>query len=305
MLIPSFGFTCPVPFNTLCLMYKPAWHLDLFRNPGLPYNKAIRRRHWNNTLNNFWNLQPIDSTKQYVEHTLNIWRDFSVPFEIYISSALPSTPWNKWTSLACWVIVKDLPSCALQKSTFNINRLGILRHALHVISHESQNLEDRNKVEPLSHLFHPTSPTKIILNTWGHISAWVMSQIPHSSIYWYFPALQSNMFNIWRKLACGVIIANLPRFDLTRQNASFIICEKFPRGVILLIYPPLYLQNRTFYKTPGSTYEPARHPESCLKCLFFPYSNTLNKWTELAPRAMFGIYAHCTHHTQQYIRQMD
>ena len=146
---------------------------------------------------------------------------------------------------------------------------------------------------------------KNILNTWGHISAWVMSQIPHSSIYWYFPALQSNMFNIWRKLACGVIIANLPRFDLTRQNASFIICEKFPRGVILLIYPPLYLQNRTFCKTPGSTYEPARHPESCLKCLLFPYSNTLNKWTELAPRAMFGIYAHCTHHTQQYIRQMD
>ena len=120
----------------------------------------------NNTFNNFWNLQPIDSTKQYVEHTLNIWRDFSVPFEIYISSALPSTPWNKWTSLACWVIVKDLPSCALQKSTFNINRLGILRHALHVISHESQNLEDRNKVEPLSHLFHPTSPTKKI--SWTH-----------------------------------------------------------------------------------------------------------------------------------------
>ena len=88
------------------------------------------------------------------------------PFEIDISSTLPSTPWNKWTSLACWVIVKDLPSCALQKSTFNINRLGILRHALHVISHESQNLEDRNKVEPLSHLFHPTSPTKKI--SWTH-----------------------------------------------------------------------------------------------------------------------------------------
>ena len=49
-----------------CLMYKPAWHLDLFRNPGLPYNKAIRRRHWKNTLNNFWNLQPIASTKQYL-----------------------------------------------------------------------------------------------------------------------------------------------------------------------------------------------------------------------------------------------
>ena len=160
-------------------MYKPAWHLDLFRNPGLPYNKAICRRHWKNTLNNFWNLQPIDSTKQYVEHTLNIWRDFSVPFEIYISSTLPSTPWNKWTSLACWVIVKDLPSCALQKSTFNINRLGILRHALHAISHESQNLEDRNKVEPLSHLFHPTSPTKKYLEHMrAHLSLSHVSNSP-------------------------------------------------------------------------------------------------------------------------------
>ena len=90
MLIPSFGFTCPVPFNTLCLMYKPAWHLDLFRNPGLPYNKAIRRWHWKNTLNISWISQPIDFTK-YVEHTLNILRDFACRLMIGISVPLKFT----------------------------------------------------------------------------------------------------------------------------------------------------------------------------------------------------------------------
>ena len=44
---------------------------------------------------------------------------------------LASTPFNKWTNLACWVIVKDLLPCALQKYTFKVvqqtNRFGILR----------------------------------------------------------------------------------------------------------------------------------------------------------------------------------
>ena len=44
---------------------------------------------------------------------------------------LASTPFNKWTHLACWVIVKDLLPCALQKYTFKVvqqtNLFGILR----------------------------------------------------------------------------------------------------------------------------------------------------------------------------------
>ena len=45
---------------------------------------------------------------------------------------LASTPFNKWTNLACWVIVEDLLPCALQKYTFKVvqqtNLFGILRH---------------------------------------------------------------------------------------------------------------------------------------------------------------------------------
>ena len=44
---------------------------------------------------------------------------------------LASTPFNKWTNLACWVIVKDLLPCALQKYTFKVvqqtNLFGMLR----------------------------------------------------------------------------------------------------------------------------------------------------------------------------------
>ena len=44
---------------------------------------------------------------------------------------LASTPFNKWTNLACWVIVNDLLPCALQKYTFKVvqqtNLFGILR----------------------------------------------------------------------------------------------------------------------------------------------------------------------------------
>ena len=35
---------------------------------------------------------------------------------------LASTPFNKWTNLACWVIAEDLLPCALQKYTFKVNK---------------------------------------------------------------------------------------------------------------------------------------------------------------------------------------
>ena len=54
MLIHSFGFTCPVPYETLCLVYEPAWHLYLCQNvPCLPLQQ-------DNTLNT-WKERHLES----------------------------------------------------------------------------------------------------------------------------------------------------------------------------------------------------------------------------------------------------
>ena len=54
MLMHSFGFTCPVPYETLCLVYEPAWHLYLCQNvPCLPL-------HQDNTLNT-WKERHLES----------------------------------------------------------------------------------------------------------------------------------------------------------------------------------------------------------------------------------------------------
>ena len=127
--------------------------------------------------------------------------------------------------------------------------------------------------------------------------------LSHFSSYQFFnlfpfSVLQSNMFNVGRKLTRGIVVANLP--PSTLQNNTFIVCGKLPRGVILKIYPPLEPSKPYGWfniwrkvtcwviaidlpsgplQTPCSTYEPTWHPESCLKCLYLPLqqSKTLNE----------------------------
>ena len=68
MLMHSFGFTCPVPYETLCLVYETAWHLYLCQKMFLafPCIKTIRWTHGKKgILSHFWNLQSLDPTKQY------------------------------------------------------------------------------------------------------------------------------------------------------------------------------------------------------------------------------------------------
>ena len=61
MLIHSFGFTCPVPYETLCLVYEPAWHLYLYQNvPCLPLQQ-------DNTLNT-WKERHLESFLKFTAH---------------------------------------------------------------------------------------------------------------------------------------------------------------------------------------------------------------------------------------------
>ena len=107
-------------------------------------------------LSHFWNLQPVDPTKQHVEHmerfrmSSDAWnfRPFgpcqthglryeeschAEPFLKFTSPRpyLASTSFNIWTNLARWIIVKDPLPCALQKYTFKVvqqtDPFGILR----------------------------------------------------------------------------------------------------------------------------------------------------------------------------------
>ena len=106
MLIHSFGFTCPVPYETLCLVYEPAWHLDLCTTYvkmflAFPYDKTIR---WTpgkkGILSHFWNLQSLDPTKRYVKKNGESWHvelflrwkyinQFGILSHCYVFSPLP------------------------------------------------------------------------------------------------------------------------------------------------------------------------------------------------------------------------
>ena len=158
MLIHSIGFTCPVPYKTFCLTYESAWHLYLCQNvPCLPLQQ-------DNTLNT-WKERHLESFLKFtvprpykeirwtygeISHvewclgfpslrpcrTNGLRYEESCHAESILKSTSPrpylaSTAFNKWTNLACWVIVKDLLPCALQKYTFKVvqqtNLFGILR----------------------------------------------------------------------------------------------------------------------------------------------------------------------------------
>ena len=149
--------------------------------------------------------------------------------------------------------------------------------------------------------------------------------LSHFSSYQFFnlfpfSVLQSNMFNVGRKLTRGIVVANLP--PSTLQNNTFIVCGKLPRGVILKIYPP----PRTF-----KTIRLIQHMKKgdmlshCYRFTFRPPTNPLfDIWTDLASwvmfemslpspttkqdvertklelRVMFGIYAHWTIHSNTF-----
>ena len=115
---------------------------------AFPYNKTIR---WTHKKKVSWVISEIYSPSTLQSNTLNIRRDFacrvmlgiSVPstlldkwFKVWrklpcgavsvkFTSPRPylaSTPFNKWTNLACWVIVKDLLPCALYTKIYVQNR---------------------------------------------------------------------------------------------------------------------------------------------------------------------------------------
>ena len=105
MLIHSFGFTCPVPYEMQCLTYESAWHLDLCKNvPCLPLQQ-------NNTLNS-WKKRHLESLLKFTSRRpykaikLNIRRDFArgVIFKNWPPSTLQSKRLNKCRKLTCGVI---------------------------------------------------------------------------------------------------------------------------------------------------------------------------------------------------------
>ena len=144
MLIHSFGFTCPVPYETLCLVYEPAWHLYLCQNvPCLslhqdntlntwkerhlesflkftvprPY-KAIRlKKRWKLTRRVFfgesWHVELFLKFSPPRPYKANGWtsaENWHVGlFLQFITSRrlhkIQSSTCNIWTKLTCWVVV--------------------------------------------------------------------------------------------------------------------------------------------------------------------------------------------------------
>ena len=206
MLIHSFGFTCPVPYEMQCLTYESAWHLDLCKNvPCLPLQQ-------NNTLNS-WKKRHLESLLKFTSRRpykaikLNIRRDFArgvifknwppstlqskrlnkcrkltcgVIFEIYnFLSAPQSSTCNIWTKLTCWVVVLKFectspisPPSLLNCNAQHINQFGILSHC---------------------YVFPPLSPTKTqrptYKTTWHH----------EPCLRCLFLPLEIITLNIWTK----------------------------------------------------------------------------------------------------------
>ena len=87
MLIHSIGFTCPVPYKTLCLTYNQhgIWtYVKMFI--AFPYNKTI---HWTHEKKESWVIFEIYSPSTLQNNTLNIWRDFAC--RVMLGISVPST----------------------------------------------------------------------------------------------------------------------------------------------------------------------------------------------------------------------
>ena len=153
--------------------------------------------------------------------------------------------------------------------------------------------------------------------------------LSHFSIYQFFnlfpfSVLQSNMFNVGRKLTRGIVVANLP--SSTLQNNTFIVCGKLPRGVILKIYPP----PRTFktirliqhmkkvdmlshcyrftFRPPTKHFVRHMNRLGILSHVWnvftFPY-NKARRWTNKIGTSSHVWNLRPLDHTQQYIQRMD
>ena len=153
--------------------------------------------------------------------------------------------------------------------------------------------------------------------------------LSHFSSYQFFnlfpfSVLQSNMFNVGRKLTRGIVVANLP--PSTLQNNMFIVCGKLPRGVILKIYPP----PRTFktirliqhmkkvdmlshcyrftFRPPTKHFVRHMNRLGILSHVWnvftFPY-NKARRWTNKIGTSSHVWNLRPLDHTQQYIQHMD
>ena len=149
--------------------------------------------------------------------------------------------------------------------------------------------------------------------------------LSHFSSYQFFnlflfSVLQSNMFNVGRKLTRGIAVANLP--PSTLQNNTFIVCGKLPRGVILKIYPPLEPSKPygwfNIWRKLTCWVIAIDLPSGPLQNTLFDIWTDLASWvmfemsllspttkqdverTKLELRVMFGIYAHWTIHSNTF-----
>ena len=101
--VESFGFTCPVPYETLCLTYEPAWHRDLCQNcPCLPLQQ-------NNTLNTWKkrHLEPFlkfTSPRPYKAIRSKKRRKLTCSHVESFLKLCPPRPYkaNGWTSAENW-----------------------------------------------------------------------------------------------------------------------------------------------------------------------------------------------------------
>ena len=154
MLILSFRFTCPVPYETLCSVYEPAWHLYLCQNvPCLP----LQQIHWTHEKKESWVIFEIYSPSALQNNTLKktvkvdtssffygeswhveLFLKFSPPrpykanswtsaenwhvglFLQFITSRrlrkIQSNTCNIWTKLTCWVVVLQFECISLSQS---------------------------------------------------------------------------------------------------------------------------------------------------------------------------------------------
>ena len=153
--------------------------------------------------------------------------------------------------------------------------------------------------------------------------------LSHFSIYQFFnlfpfSVLQSNMFNVGRKLTRGIVVANLP--PSTLQNNTFIVCGKLPRGVILKIYPPprtfktiRLIQHmkkvdmlshcyRFIFRPPTKHFVRHMNRLGILSHVWnvftFPY-NKARRWTNKIGTSSHVWNLRPLDHTQQYIQHMD
>ena len=142
-------FTSPQPHAAPLLTHEPTWHLEPClnflsvqlqpckktnledRNGGEKLGRLflICPRHRKRYLERMWNIFTLRVMLQFTafdqSNTLNISRrlPYKVVLEVYISSALPSTLFNKWTNLDKLGMLRHCyryPPGALQKTTFNI-----------------------------------------------------------------------------------------------------------------------------------------------------------------------------------------